>query len=327
MRMLARICSAALLLLLPVSSPLAADGSKYARTLLENMVQATRTLNYDGTFVYMREGRIMTLRILHGADVNGERARLISLSGDAREVMRDEHANVCVLSDNRNVIGNARARRPFNGALTMDVGRLASYYDFTLAGDDRIANRPAHKVTVTPKDQYRYGYRLGVDSVSGLLLKSDLINADGKLVEQILFTSLGISDAPPIALQEPCEVARAGWHSETHDERPHLPVDAGWAVTQLPAGFVLAEYERQIMPARPMPVEHIVFSDGLALVSVFIEKMADSDKFSGFTHRGAVNAYGTVVDDHQITVIGEVPRATVQMIGESIRHAAPEVQP
>lgn len=327
MRNLARTCGAGLLLLIPFSPLWAADGAKEARTLLERMVHATRTLNYDGTFVYMHEGHLMTLRILHGADVKGERERLISLSGEAREVMRDEHANVCVLSDNRNVMGNANARRLFNGALTMDVEKLANYYDFTLTGDDRIANRPAHRVAVTPRDQYRYGYRLGVDSATGLLLKSDLINEGGKLVEQILFTSLGISDAPPAALQEPCEVEHAGWHGEMHQNIPHLPVDAGWGVTSLPAGFILAEHEKQSMPGRPMPVEHLVFSDGLALVSVFIEKLEGADKFSGFTHRGAVNAYATVVDGHQITVVGEVPRATVQMIGESVRHATPEAQP
>ncbi len=327
MRQLARICSAGLLLLMPLSPLWAEDGAKEARTLLEKMVQVTRTLNYDGTFIYMHEGRLMTLRILHGADVKGERERLISLSGTAREVMRGEHGNVCIRSDNRNVVGNARARRPFNGALTMDVDRLASYYDFTLTGEDRIANRSAHMVAVIPKDQYRYGYRLGVDSATGLLLKSDLVNESGKLVEQILFTSLGISDTPPAELQEPCDVEHAGWHNDAHKKVPHLPVDVGWSVAQLPEGFTLAEHEKQIMPGRPMPVEHLVFSDGLALVSVFIEKLEGPDRFSGFTRRGAVNAYGSVVDDHQITVVGEVPRATVQLIGESIRHVMPVAQP
>lgn len=307
-----------LLLLAPLAPLWAADEAKEARSLLKKMVHAARTLNYDGTFVYMHEGRLMTLRILHGADVKGERERLLSLSGAAREVMRDEHANVCVLSDNRNVMDNAHAHRLFGGALTMDVEKLASYYDFKLAGDDRIANRPAHRVTVTPKDQYRYGYRLGVDSATGLLLKFDLVNENGRLVEQILFTSLGVSDVPPAALQEPCDVERSSWHDERHEDASHLPVDMGWRVAQRPKGFILAEHEKQTMPGRPMPVEHMVLSDGLALVSVFIEKLEDAERFSGFTRRGAVHAYGTVVDEHQITVVGQVPRATVQMIGESI---------
>lgn len=327
MRRLARCSCAALLLFVPLSPLWAADGAKEARALLEKMAQATRTLNYDGTFVYMHEGHLMTLRILHGADVKGERERLISLSGTAREVMRDEHANVCILSDNRNVVGNVHARRPFSGALTADVERLARYYDFTLAGEDRIANRPANMVAVTPKDSYRYGYRLGVDSATGLLLRSDLVNERGKPVEQVLFTSLGVSDSPSAALQEPCEAEHSAWHGMNPETATHLPVDAGWRVADLPEGFTLVEHEKHIMPGRPMPVEHIIFSDGLALVSVFIEKLEDTDKFLGFSSRGAVNAYGTMVENHQITVVGEVPRATVQLIGESVRYTASVARP
>ncbi|MDA1107265.1 MAG: MucB/RseB C-terminal domain-containing protein [Proteobacteria bacterium] len=326
---LARFCGAGLLLLAPLSPLWAADSAKEARALLEKMAQATRTLNYDGTFVYMHEGRLMTLRILHGADVKGERERLISLSGVPREVMRDERASTCILSDNRKVVGNVRARRPYSGALTIDVDRLANYYDFTLSGEDRIANRPARRVAVKPRDAYRYGYQLSVDSATGLLLKSDLINEEGKPVEQVMFTSLAVSDAPPAALQEPCDSEHTARHLKRHEEMAShtMSVDAGWQVAQLPAGFALAEHERHTMRSRTAQVEHIIFSDGLARVSVFIERLEEDDKFTGFSHRGAVNAFGVVVDDHQITVVGEVPRATVQLIGESIRHTAPVARP
>lgn len=325
---LARFCGAGLLLLAPLSPLWAADSAKEARALLEKMAQATRTLNYDGTFVYMHEGRLMTLRILHGADAKGERERLISLSGVPREVMRDERASTCILSDNRKVVGNVHARRPYSGALTIDVDRLANYYDFTLSGEDRIANRPAHRVAIKPRDTYRYGYQLGVDSATGLLLKSDLINEEGKPVEQVMFTSLAVTDGPPAALQEPCEAERTARHHKRREEMaPPMSVDASWQVAQLPEGFVLAEHEKHAMRSRAAPVEHIIFSDGLARVSVFIEKLEEDDKFLGFSHRGAVNAFGAVVDDHQITVVGEVPRATVQLIGESIRHTAPVARP
>ena len=325
---LARFFCAGLLLIAPLSPLWAADSAKEARALLEKMAQATRTLNYDGTFVYMHEGRIITLRILHGADVRGERERLLSLSGAAREVMRDEHAITCIMSDNRKVVGNVKARRPFSGALTIDVGRLANYYAFTLSGEDRVANRPAHRVAVKPRDTYRYGYQLSVDSATGLLLKSDLINEEGQPVEQLMFTSLTVTDAPPAALQEPCKAERLARHDKGREEMAsHMSVDASWQVVRVPAGFALAEHEKYAMRSRASPVEHIIFSDGLARVSVFIEKLEEDDKFTGFTHRGAVNAFGTVVDNHQITVVGEVPRATVQLIGESIRHAVPVARP
>lgn len=325
---LARCCGAGLLLLAPLSPLWAADSTKDARALLEKMTQATRTLNYDGTFVYMHEGRLMTLRILHGADARGERERLLSLSGAAREVMRDEHASTCILSDNRKVVGNVRPRRPFGSALTLDVDRLANYYDFSLSGEDRIANRPARRVVVKPRDTYRYGYQFSVDSATGLLLKSDLINEEGNPVEQVMFTSLAVTDAPPAALQEPCDAERPARHLKGHEETAsHMAVDAGWQVAQLPEGFTRAEHERHALQNRAAPVEHIIFSDGLARVSVFIERLEEDEKFTGFSHRGAVNAFGAVIDDHQITVVGEVPRATVQLIAESLRHTASGAHP
>ena len=323
-----RFCSVGLLLLTALNPLWAADSAKEARALLEKMTHATRTLNYDGTFVYMHEGRFITMRILHGADAKGERERLLSLSGAAREVMRDDQAQTCVMSDSRKVAGSTHTRRPFSGALSIDASRLVNYYDFTRSGEDRVANRSAHRVAIKPRDSYRYGYQLSIDGATGLLLKSELINEDGIAVEQIMFTSLGVTDGPPAALQGHCESKRLTPHHEQHREtRSHVPVAAGWQVTQLPAGFTLVEHDKHPIRTSTVAVEHLIFSDGLALVSVFIERLEEDDKFSGFSHRGAVSAFGAVVDDHQITVVGEVPRATVQLIAESIQKTTPEVLP
>jgi sigma-E factor negative regulatory protein RseB len=111
-----------------------------------------------------------------------------------------------------------------------------------------------------------------------------------------------------------------------HEFSPEVLPPAGkrpgdeWRITQLPEGFRLAERNKYVMPANRMPVEHLVLTDGLASVSVFIEKFDPKDKFEGTSHRGAVNAYGTVSHGHQITLVGEVPVATVQLIGQSIQH-------
>ena len=66
-------------------------------------------------------------------------------------------------------------------------------------------------------------------------------------------------------------------------------------------------------------VEHWVYSDGLASVSVYIEEAHNEEKYGGVSHRGALNAYGTMVAGHYVTVVGEVPRETVEMIGQSVR--------
>jgi len=68
-------------------------------------------------------------------------------------------------------------------------------------------------------------------------------------------------------------------------------------------------------------VEHLVYSDGLAAVSVFIEK---TDRPAGVgskgpSRMGAIHAYSKVMDGEQVTVVGEVPESTVAMIGESVK--------
>ena len=95
--------------------------------------------------------------------------------------------------------------------------------------------------------------------------------------------------------------------------------DSSWQVHWLPSGFELKESKIQSMATSHMPVSHLVYSDGLAMVSVFVEKLMDGEQvLQGYSSRGAVNAFSRVADDHQITVVGEVPLPTVRQIAASV---------
>lgn len=93
-------------------------------------------------------------------------------------------------------------------------------------------------------------------------------------------------------------------------------------MTALPAGFEQDMTRIHQIPTSIMPVEHRIYSDGLASVSVFIEKNAEKgeDNLFGGSHMGAVNAHGRTLNGYHVTVVGEVPQATVKMIGESVRY-------
>lgn len=103
------------------------------------------------------------------------------------------------------------------------------------------------------------------------------------------------------------------------DEQPPASTRR-WEAEKLPPGYTLSAHMRRKLPARRQPVEHLVYSDGLAVVSVFVEPVNDATQgaLSGLTHMGAVHAYGKVVDGHQITVLGETPAMAVDMIGASV---------
>ncbi|MCP3688156.1 MAG: hypothetical protein GY784_07060, partial [Gammaproteobacteria bacterium] len=176
-------------------------------------------------------------------------------------------------------------------------------------------------VAIKPKDRYRYGLRFWISTENGLLLKSNLINEHNRAVEQVMFTSLelvkkgshfNLNEMPVIN----DDYTMLRYHSGENTEDV---VDAtfAWQVKFMPAGFkqqsVLKRYDEKSGDTS----HQMVFSDGLASLSIFIEKQA-RQLHSGKASMGAVNAFIRVVDDYAITAIGEVPAATVQAMAESV---------
>lgn len=299
----------------------AGDPSLEAYQWLEKMAQAKHTLNYNGTFVYLHEGQMASLRISHRVDAQGEHERLLSLDGTAREVVHDNRVITCLLPNSKVVTVNEdSAQEPFAGPVPTGVDDLGKHYSLSAMGQGRIAGRLAKRILIRPKDTYRYGYHLWLDAASGLLLKSNLLNQEGALVEQVMFTTIDVeqpklpykADAPAC----PKDLLEKQAESQKGEGK-------GWQVRQLPQGFRLAQHTRRLMRNQRIPVEHMVLTDGLASVSVFIERLDANDKFIGQSHMGVVNAYGTILNEHQVTVVGVVPQPTVQMIGQSIRPQDP----
>ena len=74
------------------------------------------------------------------------------------------------------------------------------------------------------------------------------------------------------------------------------------------------------------PVGQVVYSDGLAAVSVFIEPIAGRTETArlGLASMGAVNVYTREVADHLVTVVGETPAASVQRIGDTVEYHRPQ---
>jgi len=321
----ARIIGLILLAMFPVAEGWARS-SEEARDWFERMSRAMQTLNYDATFVYMQGRQLEAMRIIHKSDADGERERMISLSGMPREIIRDRGRVACVLPDRSSVmVERQRARTPFVGDAQISSEQVARYYDFLLAGHDRMAGHDARVIAIRPKDQFRYGYRLWLDRATGMLLKSELIGTDGAVLEQVMLTNLKLLDEVPSAALEP-SLGGEGfvWHQEpkaASDMGRAVEGDRNWKVTRPPAGFVLTLREKLSLPGNGEQIEHLVLADGLASVSVFIEKLKGSKQMlKGASHMGAVNAYGTVVSGHQVTAVGEVPQATVSKIGQSVQY-------
>lgn len=311
-------------LLLAAAGQAAAQDS--ARQWLDEMSSALQTLDYDGTFVYLHDGRLDAMRIIHQVSDGGQRERLVSLTGSAREVLRDDKAVTCIKPDNKSVmIGKSRPRPPFP-VLPKDLGNASHYYNIEDVGDDRMAGYDARVISITPKDEFRYGYRFWIEQNTRMLLKYDLSGPDGVPIEQLMFTRIGIgADIPQSALQPSLTGDGYTWHrqEEVRGSAVADPDKSGWQVSELPDGFKLTNFQQKRMREDGEAAAHMVFSDGLATVSVYIEKRAHEDaSLNGLSSMGAMNAYGLMLDGYQVMVVGEVPPATVRMIAHSLARAS-----
>lgn len=296
-----------------------------ARYWLERMAVASRNLNYTGTFVYQHQGQLEAMRIIHASDSGDERERLMSLTGPEREILRDNQVVTCILGDREAVhVNRSRPRSPFPANFPESLTELEQYYSFSVGGEDRVAGLACRVVEVRPRDNFRYGRRFCVHDDSQLLLRSELTSPAGEPVERMMFTSVSFPER--ISDQEllpDINGADYSWKLEPDSKSPEpgndIP-DSDWKVIRVPDGFMLTDHNWHQLTAHAPGVEHWMYSDGLAGVSVYIEKApGEQDSYQGVTHRGALNAYGTMVEGYYVTVVGEVPMKTVELIGKSVR--------
>lgn len=304
-----------LFLALLVGTVSVADPMPPAQQIIQQMSEANHKINYSGTFIYNRHGHMDTMRIIHRADGDDIQERIIALTGSAREVVRNNRFVTCVIPDNATVLVEKSNPRQFNiHRFPEQVDRISDYYTFSIAGQERVANRSAWVVDVKPKDEYRYGYVLWVDLDTKLLLKSELKNKDNVLLEQFIFTELEIMEEISDKWLEPDEVDPSYiWHDNSVTTTA-VPDEGAisWQATWLPNGFVINDQNQT-------PMQHLVYSDGLALVSIFIEQLEQPKSVvTGPSSIGGINVFSAIFDSHLITAIGEVPEDTVRLIAQSI---------
>jgi sigma-E factor negative regulatory protein RseB len=310
-----------LLLALISASSFAVDQTPAAQKLIRQMSEANHKLNYEGVFVYRRHGKMDTMRIIHKVGENGVQERIVSLTGFAREVIRDKNSVTCILPDNESVMVEKSSPRQFRiSQLPEQINKVSEYYTFSIAGQDRVANRPAWVVDILPRDDFRYGYQLWIDLESKLLLKSELKNKEGMPIEQFFFAKLQIVEEIPDEWLEP-EISGVGytWHDNSSEDYPVHKGNVSWKATWMPDGFVMSDQEKQNVEESQMPVEHLMYSDGLAMVSVFVEKLDKPvNVVTGPSSMGGVNTFSTMSDSYLITAVGEVPRDTVKLFAKSV---------
>lgn len=314
-----------------------ADGVNDARVWLERMSEALTTRNYDVRFLHVMGSHAENMRIIHRVAEGAVSERLVSLDGSGREVIRTQSEVICYLPDRRTVlVEKRRDNSSLLGTVPMYSDNLQAYYTLASPGATRILGRPAQYITVQPRDNFRYGYRLWLDQETALPLKSQLCDRNGRVIEQIIFSELNTPATIDAELLK-TSIVTTGFQWVRQDLRAQrLPMGSDWIVVNPPQGFRVTVTRLQNFGGAG-PVRHMVLSDGLASVSVFIEPNTAKTSGKGndshatntaanataeLSRVGSALAYTTEAYAHRITAVGEVPANTLRAIATAVQREA-----
>ena len=302
------------------------QGSGDAIAWLQRIYTATERLSYTGTFVYQHGERVETSRITRIVDASGVHERLEALDGTPREILRINEQVTCYLPQTMTVkVERQLDTRPFP-AMRADPRELAQHYDIRKGGTERIAGHDCQSIVLEPKDNLRYGHKLWADVNSGMLVKAKTFNEKREAIEQFAFTQLQVGGRID---REQVKSRFAGkgrdWRVESNDMVAADLARHGWLLKSLPPGYrKITEMKRNV--GASVDVGHIVLSDGLAAVSVFIEALGEKGSQAplGLSRQGAVNVYTRKLDSYLVTVVGEVPAESVRLIAQNVEYRRPE---
>ena len=309
-------------------------GADDPREWLEKMKTALATRNYDGTFFHLSDGRVETMRIVHRVRAGRVTERLLSLDGSGREFVRNNDELTCYLPDQHTVLVEPRQDHgPFLGSLPQFGSDVNEFYRIESLPPTHVLGRAARVIAVNPKDQFRFGYRLWLDETTAMPLKTQLCDAHGQVIEQILFARLDMPEnIPDSALTPAVHTEGMRWVRQGPSRDSASPALSAYRASELPPGFHLTVSGAQTLGGATEPATHLVYSDGLATVSVFVEapradNSAEVEKpnaqseapMQGLARVGSGFAFSTVVQGHQVTAVGEVPAETVEFIAHSVK--------
>lgn len=296
------------------------------REWLKRMNEALVSRNYDGIFSHWHGGRVEMLRIIHRIQDGEVTERLVSLDGSGREFIRSGSELACYLPDQRTVVVERGVEKsPLLGNLPSFDDTSAGVYDIQEVKRVRFNRRNTRVIAVTPRDEFRYGYRLWIDEGTALPLKTQLCDPEGRVIEQVVFADLRVKERIANVDFKP-EVATEGFRwirNERGPDQARTASSAMLSALKVPPGFRMTNRSAQLMPGSTAPVSHLVFTDGLASVSVFVEsqstRLVPKGQSTAATRFGASSALSTVVNGSKVIVVGEVPPATVRYIANSLQ--------
>ena len=316
--------AAALTIALTVTQPVLAREANDPLSWLARISSAASELNYSGTFIYQSGPIAETSRITHVVDSTGEYERLEVLDGSPRQVIRNNNEVWCVFPERKTVIADrSGSQRSFPARLPTALSRVTENYEVRTGRVSRVAGVEAQMVVLEPRDDLRFGHMLWADLESGLLLKARMVDESGATIEQFMFSSVRIGDEVTADTSRPTFRKDAGWNVVSAHGSAVDAGNSGWSLSEPLPGYALETVMRRPLGPKQRDVLHMVYSDGLASISVFIEPVAhEGSGATGPVENGAINVYRREVSGHLLTALGEVPMQALQRLGDALEMQA-----
>ncbi|MBC7501260.1 MAG: MucB/RseB C-terminal domain-containing protein [Herminiimonas sp.] len=303
---------------------------KEAQVWLKKIQTAAQKLNYSGTFVYQQASQVRTSRITHILEGKNEIEKLEVLDGKPREYIRTNEEITCYVPETKTLLVEKRVLQDvFPAILANNPADLAEHYNVKKGETGRVAGFDCQAVILEPKDNLRYGYKLWAEKSTGLLLRAQTLNEKNEVVEQIAFAQIAIGGIDRNRVKSSFSNT-SGWRVESAT-MSNINLSS-WTVKAVPPGFKKIRELKRLVSDAPVPnsstqskispssereVSQIVFSDGLAAISVFIEPGSQS-RTEGSMQQGAMNIIGKRYGDYWLTIVGEVPAAAIRQVANSI---------
>ena len=286
---------------------------------LNRMAAAVQMTSYEGTVIRIQDGEVEVLKVAHAVSDGVIREKVVAQEGNGLEIIRVGNEVHSILPHRKSILVEQwDDQSTLFSTLPSSEIRFGSEYDVAIVRNERVAGRETKLLAIRPHDEYRYGHRIWLDTETSFPLRTQLIDDDGTAIEEVEFAEITlnkeIQDSALVSsfnIENFTRVKQTSGHSASE-------IETNWMSDELPAGFRAVATHEELMQGSDELVTHILYSDGLANVSVFIA--ASSGKMlAGAARLGGSNSFSIEIDEYEITAIGEVPALTVELIATTMR--------
>jgi sigma-E factor negative regulatory protein RseB len=289
---------------------------------LQRAGEAARSTSFAGTYAHSNGDRASAVRVTHVSTAGDEHERIEPLDGPPHEIVRHNDEMFGYFPDAKTVRLDRRVTaRFFPAIVSAPSAQVAASYDVTLGPTERMLGYDCRWIRLDPRDALRYAQRLCSELNTGLVIRAKTLNEQQQVIEQYTFTDLRLgAQVAKSEVKSTFEARVKRWITDSRPREEARSAETGWTVASPPAGFLKVNELKRTLPGHGAPVCQIVYSDGVASLSVFVEpnngvspRIAEASSEDGTT-----TFFVHPMGEQLVSVLGEVPLATAQQFGRNV---------